>query len=346
MKILFIGSIPGHVPGANQPLLDEHRGLMDAAEELGYQAASRGHRILIGSVSERTIDRRVLDGAIKFCSQEPSSTVHIEVHRPDSEAMFSFETPKNLHIVPFFHHSDDSSPHKWIVAHMRAADEADAIISIAGGVSTRLIGHLAADRGKTILPVACFGGASMEIFNAVRYRLSELFSDNRQIETVLRSWAPQSAQTIIEAAEAASESTQRPHRYFLSYSWVDCSQADHVELVLRRSHRVVVRDEMSLAIGEKISSRVEALIEECDTFLAIWSDASSKSDWCPYELSFAQKLKAKGSNPRRIVFLRIDETDLPLKASGELWVDGSHRAPRQASLDRLMNEEDRSNFTD
>jgi len=341
MRVMFIGSIPGHLPGTSQNLVDEHQPLFTAARELGYAAVEAGHRVIIGSTSARTVDAYILQGVASFCRNHSERSAHVEVHRPDSEPAKLPTDVSNLHFLPCAHHADPSNPYKWIVAHARAADEADVVIAIAGSTSTRLVGHLAADRGKPLIAIPTFGGAAEDLFHNVRYGLARISVDGTPATTLLSEWNTGSAQSIIKLAEALVAATvaPSPHIYFLSYSWNDCTMADHVEMLLRREHRPVLRDEADLEAGGPLSKGVQALIEECDTFVALWSPGFNGSSWCPQELEYAINLRHAGRKPKRIVLLVLEEHPRPLRLTDQLSLPGTTRGDRELAVVRLVRGE-------
>lgn len=340
-KIMFIGSIPGHVPGANQEIKPEHKQLFSAARQLGLRAANDSHRVLLGSSSPRTIDFYVAQGVKDFCEANPNEIAHIEIHRPENEPANFDNMPSNIHFLPFGHYADPSSPHKWIVAHARALDHADVVVTIGGGTSTRLVGHLAADRGKALIAIPTFGGASEELFQSMKYSYRGFNISAAEIQALLMSWQPDSAEKVIQlGGELHSKNLAvTPHSYFISYSWKDCSAADHVETLLRREKRPVLRDETDIQVGGQISAKVQALIEDCDTFIALWSENSESSSWCPKELEYAHNLHDSNDKPRRIVLLKLDNAKIPFRQSGNLYNQGVERKDRELAVLKLIRNE-------
>lgn len=344
MRLLFIGSIPDHVPGSNQPLTDAHTPFFDACRELGKVAAAGDHRLLIGSASKRTADFYLCDGALAYCRQHATAHVHIERHYPDDERPDYPDPPENMHVINFPHHADQSSPHKWTVAHARAIDAADVVIAIGGGVSTRLVAHLAADRGKPVVAVACFGGSSEAVFHTMKYRY---LADSRSAEHLAflsGHWSPgvSAAHVIALASTLCDVSNASPHSYFVSYNWSNCEVADHIETLLRRENRAVLRDEANVEAGGRLSKAIEALIEESDTFISIWSGHYQSSSWCPHELEWALNLQHRQGRPSRIVLLSVDQTPPPIRITDNLRCNGTTRSERDLAIMKLIQQEQKS----
>lgn len=340
IRIMFIGSIPDHVPGTNQKIKKEHKPLFTAARELGMHAAESGHRVLLGSSSPRSIDLYVAQGVKDFCMAHPERTGHIELHRPENEPTMFEDMPENVHFLPYAHHVDPNSSHKWIIAHVRATDCADVLITMAGSTSTRLVGYLAAERGKSVIAIPSFGGASEHLFQTLKYAYRDLGIEAAELQSLLGSWQPKSAEKVIElACQLHAKGLTIPHSYFISYSWTDCAVADHVETLLRRENRPILRDEADLQAGGRISKKVESLIENCDTFLALWSKHYNSSSWCPQELEYTVNLQKSGGKPRRIVLLRLDDTKLPLRQTDNLYEQGQSRKDRELAVLKLIRRE-------
>jgi hypothetical protein len=342
MRILFVGSIPDHIPGVKQPITEAHEPFFAACRDLGSAAAARGHRILIGSSSKRTADYHICEGVFAHCRQHPAQHFHIERHYPDDERPEYDGVPNNLHFLDFSHHADQSSPHKWIVAHARAVDVADVVVLIGGGVSTRIVGHLSADRGKPVVAVSCFGGTSDAVFHTMKYRYLANPDCASHLPFLTGTWnADAAAGHVMELASALGPTSQAaPHRYFISYNWADCSVADHVETLLRRENRPVLRDEANVSAGDRLSKAVEALIEESDTFVALWSTHYQSSSWCPHELEWAFNLQHRQQRPSRIALLALDPTAPPLRITDNLRCDGSNRSARELVVMKLMQSEE------
>jgi hypothetical protein len=302
MKTLFIGSIPGHEPGTGQTPKASDAALFQAARELGYEAARRNHILFLGSDSPNTIDAYIAEGLIRFCNENPDLPRQLYVHRPNDSQVPFLTVPSNLDVQRQYYHEDNSAPHKWIVTHVRALDACDCVVAVSGGASTRIVGNIAADRQKPIVAVGSFGGASRELFDRLIYLYKSRVADATTVQCLVQPWSKQSAEKVIGFVEIlAASGAPRQHLYFLSYSWNDSAAADHLETLLWRNGRRVFRDENNLRTGDTMSSVIETLIKQCDTFVAVWGESYHKSTWCPGELQRAIDLKATSGRPTRIV---------------------------------------------
>jgi hypothetical protein len=341
MRLLFVGSIPRHEPGIGQAPTEEHEMLFKASEEIGYAAVKHSHTVLIGSDSKNTIDYYIARGAIRYCEENPDKSVTLEVHRPEHLSEVFSERPNNLSVSELPYHHDRSLPHQWIVSHVRALDSCDILITLGGGTSTRLVGNIAADRQMPVIAVASFGGSSEELYERLKYLYKERIGTSDTLRPLTKSWHSEFAEEIIMFAEALykARAKQKPHLYFLSYSWNDSSIADHVEALLRRSNRNVLRDEDNVRSGGSLSKAIEALIDQADTFVALWSEAYAKSTWCPNELEYALNRHAGNLKPSRIVLFTLDNTLPPIRFTDTLRPPGSDRTQRQLAIVNLLKDE-------
>jgi len=341
MRLLFIGSLPDHVPGTNQAILPEHQLLFGAASELGYAAAVRGHTILLGSGSPRTIDFYVMQGVLKACSEKPEKQFFVEVHRPEGTLAPYVSVPKNLKLSRIEYEQDSKAEFRWMVAHVLALDSCDLCIALGGGTSTRVIGYIAAERQKPILTIASFGGSTKILWEKLKFVYKNQFLDGASSNWLTTDWSDRHASEIIALAETFGRQKihETPHTYFISYSWKDTALADHIEVVLHRFNRIVLRDENSIEGGQTLSNAVATMINEADTFLAVYSEHFSKSSWCPQELEHAKNHNLKGLKPRRIVLLAVDSTDAPIRFTDALRPSGATRTDRELAIRRLLESE-------
>ncbi|MBF0150597.1 MAG: toll/interleukin-1 receptor domain-containing protein [Magnetococcales bacterium] len=211
---------------------------------------------------------------------------------------------------------------------------------MAGATSTRLVCHLAMDKGKPIIPIPCFGGASEDLFEFFRYRYAKIKVDDKPVVALLGSWRNGTDEQVVKIAEILfkKHQTQSSHTYFISYSWKDCVSADHIETLLRREHRPILRDEADIQAGEPISNRVHALIEVCDTFIALWSSQYSQSQWCTAELEYAAKL-LHTKKIKRVILLNLDNHPLSLLQANQLSEPATTRRDRELAILKMTRDE-------
>jgi hypothetical protein len=341
-RLFFIGSLhdKSRQPETGAQPTEADKPLFQAARELGYATAAAGHTMLIGSDSKNTIDYYLASGAAEFGEAHPNTAVTIEVHRPNDKKTPYQNVPGNINIVRKYYYQDESNPHKWIVTHVRMLDSCDAVVALGGDTSTRLVGNIAADRKRPVLAVSSFGGAASELYDRLQYLYPHLAPVD-SIDCLVSPWMIGFGDKVVSLATALAETSTEvlPKLYFLSYSWGDKETADHVEAVLRRKNRNVLRDEDNLKSGEPLSGAIEALIAQSDCFIALWSTHYKSSTWCPKELEYARNCQAQGKKPSRIILLKLDDTDVPIRFVDTLHRPASSREERAYALMQLLHEE-------
>lgn len=150
------------------------------------------------------------------------------------------------------------------------------------------------------------------------------------------SWIWEKASQHIEGVESSLYNYL--HKYFISYSSKDAIVADHIELLLWRQNRFVSRDERNFASGENLSSEVQSVIDNSQTFLVLLSKNYSQSIWCQDELAYARQICGKGGL-KRLIAIRLDHSDIPLNLSSRLHLNGLDRQERQTAIQRIIDEE-------
>ncbi|ACK68264.1 hypothetical protein PCC8801_4342 [Rippkaea orientalis PCC 8801] len=169
-----------------------------------------------------------------------------------------------------------------------------------------------------------------DVFNAEFERIWELSSTNRE--------------------RPSSELYNYAHSYFISYSSQDKEIADHIELLLWRKNRLVIRDERDLTSGQNLSEDIESVIGKSQTFLFLCSQSSNQSDYCRGEIDVAfeyKKLKEQQGNNgqegiQRIVVISLDgQKPQDLRLRSYLRLQGENRTERESSIRRIIDEEER-----
>lgn len=350
MKIFMTGSIIGHKPGTGQMPRKEDKPLLKAAEEIGYEAAFFGHEILLRNIeSYNVIDRYILQGIIKLCSDDSSKRAIVELHLPEFCLLNQVSYHPSINIKIFRHpgHGVQYYPDNYfefLTSTVRAIECCDIAITLGDGESVRMIGSLAALENLPVAAIASFGGSSKEVFSRNWNAYSSIFTDSHIYSVLFEKWSKGSAKKIIQLAEMLNTFKNKKHTYFMSYSHKDDIIADQVELLLRRKNRHVLRDEINLKVGEQVPDRIVALIGECDTFLVIGSKNYITSEWCKRELTFA----IDNIGPGRIAYLDTDGSGFPIQVSNKLGITARSREARSSAIERLISEEvqDRSDASE
>lgn len=344
MRFFFMGSVPNHIPGSDQPPSPDADTLFAAAKELGYRAALRKHTVLLGSDSPRTIDYYVAQGVYACCAEHPDSEFSLEVHCPEGGDLPYSDHPANLS-VEVLTYPGAEGPNRWMIAHMRMMDSCDAIITLGGGESTRTVGLLAAERGKPyLIPIASFGGASLDLLNQVRYtyRRYKTVTDKKVLTYLSAHWSKDNAERIIGLTETFVDTgfDRPPAIYFISYSRADMALADEIELFLRRAGRNVIRDEVEIVTGTSISNTIEEKLNQADVLIALVNQNYKDSTWCMGEFSYAMNRKRAGKTPNRVVSIVIQPGfQVPVQMADTLYRVALSRLEREMAIMKVIGEE-------
>jgi hypothetical protein len=131
--------------------------------------------------------------------------------------------------------------------------------------------------------------------------------------------------------------------YFISYAHADIAIADHVETLLYRSNRRVIRDELNLTIGASFEEILPVLIESSGTFIAVFSESYARSEYCMGELRAAIENSSQFEVPRIAVLLTSQSPELrrniPLRLRSRLTASGDSREAREQTVAKLVREE-------
>ena len=205
------------------------------------------------------------------------------------------------------------------------------------------MGQIAAEKEKPVIAIPSFGGTAVEIYDSLRWIYRGLLKDQFNELAVMRNtWRETSAEKIMDLTESLGRDRVMapPHSYFISYVWERSELADHVEVLLHRFKRAVNRDESIFRAGVDLSDVVRSLINDSDTFIALWNADYKASSWCPQELEHALNQQHKGLKPRRIVLLMTDDTDPPIRVTSKLRMAATDRSARELAIRRLIAEEE------
>ncbi len=304
----------------------------EAGYDLGLSTGRAGHKILVTTDSRKTVDRYIVTG-VQVTSRETGRAPIVEIHRMIGRTE-PFVGWRQVKFERVSYQQVEQREFKQLGARVGAISACDAVVLIGGGTGTELVGRLALDVRKPVIAIHSFGGAAAGIFNLLEQMYLQMPEVAERVPYLVRggeNWA----QAVIEIAEILAGR----HTYFLSYSRRNHEEADHIEALLRRRGRIVFRDEEELNLSDRIKKKLENRISEADTFVILWSNDSVASRWCKWELNTAATRSQKTGCPRRIVFLRLDDTPMPRRFSGMLAAVGTDRIARDYSVANLIKRE-------
>ena len=344
MKFFFMGSAPTFRRSEQRELSAQEKLFADACLGLGRIAAERGHTVLVADEHPASVDYNVVQGVIAYVNGGPDRSAHIQINRPEGAELVFENLPDQITVERLFHAELDRSPRGigTLIPNMAALEACDALVMIGGKDTARIVGLLAANQDRRLLAIPAFGGAAEEIYDRLKHYYKHTLTNSYQALSALRSaWTETSAEGTVGIAEdlVNREKVNAPESYFISYTWAESHAADHIEVLLRRFGRAVNRDEPLFDAGSDLSDVVKSMISESDTFVGLWSQRFKDSTWCPHELEYARNRQSNGEKPRRVILIALDETEVPIRFTGNLRLAGAERRDRELSIRKLMEEE-------
>lgn len=339
-----MGSLPTYQRPEKRELTSSELPFARACEDMGIAAVRRGHTILVADDHLSSADRYVVRGVARYAEENPSRQIQIELNRPEGRDLRHTGLPANVAVKQIFHQELERSVQGTgtLIPNLAALDASDVLLTVGGKLTVQLMGNIAAHREKGVLAIPAFGGTSAELFERLRYLYKSEFRDRLHALSVLQSpWSEDSGERTVALAEALQNhhGANPTHSYFLSYSWKESEAADHVEVLLQRSQRIVNRDESLFSAGIDLSDIVKSLIQESDTFVGLWSQRYAQSTWCPQELEYALNRQGQGEKPRRVLLVMLDDEEAPIRLTGKLRMPGKTRETRELSIRRILEGE-------
>lgn len=123
---------------------------------------------------------------------------------------------------------------------------------------------------------------------------------------------------------------------FLSYSTKDKEIVDRARAVLANNGISVFDDKVDIAVGESLSSAVNAALDKADAIIFFISKNSSKSGWFNKELSFAVSNRFQGKEQRILPVVLDSEAEKPFFISDYKYLDLSNSKNTNFSFNQLI----------
>lgn len=329
MRIFFSGSLR-HL----HEVRDAHvlATLKTALGQLGAEVARRGHTLLVTTDTKLTVDRHLLEGALQGAAAyelRPKVEVH---HARGQEDHFGIDPRLDVVRVEYDRWADRADAR--LGARSGALARADVVVLIGGAKGTRKVAQAALALGRQILPLPTFGGVADQILREFAPLYLQRPEIVERLRDVQREWTgPAGAATVLDLAEL----TAAGHAYFLSCSEADAQACDHLELLLRRRGRAVLREEGAEESG---AAALRQRIASAQTFVALWGRAYRSSGRCLEELECALgALRDAGGDAIRIVLVRVDDCALPVEFGSFAYGAATGREQRAELVARLVTEE-------
>ncbi|MFY7877539.1 MAG: TIR domain-containing protein [Pirellula sp.] len=303
------------------------------ANSIGRAIADYHHTLLVESDDPITADYHVVAGMI-----ESKAHAYIEVHRLFSHLRdFGTALPPDTRFVGYSEPPgklEQDDLRLW--ARVGAVAGADVVLLLGGSTGTNTFGCIASDLRVPIVAIPSMGAVAKEWFD----RCLTCYKSRSDVQHLLNAiYSPDDdrdpGKLIIQFAELYS----RKQSYFLGYSHENAVEADHVETLFRRKNRVVFRDDALLRLGAQFELDIKRQLRCSDTYVGLWSESFSRSEWCVMELQWAIELQLEACRPRRVHLILLDETPLPDEFASQLHALGNTREARIASFHRVIDEE-------
>lgn len=347
MKIFVVGSIPTFKWSEDRKLSEQEMPFVKCARDIGYEAALRGHTVIVSDDHRAGADAYAIAGVEAYLAEHPDQTADVVINRSEGAPPAFGDLSQSVHVERNFHTEigEGIKGTGSLIPNLASLDMGDVMIVIGGGVTTQIVGSIGADRDAMVIAIPPFGGSAAGLYEKLKYTYKAAVGRDHPGLSALNSvWHDTSAAGIIDMAEAMSGTTQTatPHSYFLSYRWENSAEADHVEALLRRNGRMVLRDETVFDAGVNLSDTIKSMISSSDTYIALHSSGFDNSDYCPGELSYATRQMRNGEKPNRVILLAIesyDPNDIPIEAGGRLWKPGVERSERDLSVRQVIESE-------
>jgi len=120
---------------------------------------------------------------------------------------------------------------------------------------------------------------------------------------------------------------ERPERIplvFISYAWKDSKKVNKLDQWLRDHGVRILRDQTDFAAGEGISDNIRKAVAISDKVVAVYSANSTGREWPSFEAFVAGELE-EALGHKLLIYVRLDDTNIPQKASDRLYIDARHQ---------------------
>ena len=144
---------------------------IDACQLIGKRLAEKHHSIVVGSDSYHSADRHVVDGFLsEFEDREvPGQLIHLIQGIASEGDLYPRERTSEKYKQLFRGIDSRFSGQKPRAAEkILAVKDADALIAIGGLNDTYVAGIAALMAKKPVVPIASFGGASLQLWHAIQ----------------------------------------------------------------------------------------------------------------------------------------------------------------------------------
>lgn len=329
----------------------------DFCQELGKGFANKNIDLIVCSPFPNSADAEIVKGI----KNNATNYISLEIHYPDAEDIEEHwhdlleDLDEKMKIVKIRHQApyvkDWKTPSKdeiqtikyaWLYSQIQAINNSDFVVVIGGKLegASNLLVRIAEAQGKRIIPLSKFGGVGKYFFERTKYQLSDFWGHSNCNEFKAGN-NPLKIVDIIaenpkdEKFENIKQGNNKP-TFFISYSKKKPSDADYIEMLLRRRNLDVIRDETFIQSSEDIPNAIKENICKSDVFIALWCQEYACSPWCFDEFSIA--LESHQKPDKALWIIRTDKTRMVHpKARKLLWYDADNREAIEGKILSLLS---------
>lgn len=233
--------------------------------------------------------------------------------------------------------------YSWLFCQIQAIANVDFVVVIGGKIagSSNFLIRIADTKEKEIIPLQKFGGVGASFFEKKRYQLLDSWG-NEIMEQFYKSADPKAIVDIIVDKTQSKKSkiiktNKKNLTFFISYPRDRPSEADFIEMILRRRNYIVFRDDTDISASEDVPNAIKENIHKADVFIAVWCKEYACSPWCFDELNIALGTHQKDGKPLWI--FRVDKTRVvPPGARKMLWYNTETREEIEGRIVSLLEQ--------
>ena len=174
-----------------KPELRDSEAIPAASAAIGRELALQGCDLVVFSSSDKYVEKDVVRGYLSALDAEHPGS--ITAHTPyDTEV--DFGVPDHLkHVLKV----RPNPAAEWEISYYQALFEADGLVVIGGGRSTRIAGVMALARSMPVIAVACFGGSALTVWQNFNRRPNDATKDD--LDVMAKPWGGDSAEPLVKS---------------------------------------------------------------------------------------------------------------------------------------------------
>ena len=180
MKVLIVGSLPSKDSTGIEPF-------KKICHDLGAKLAEANCELIVGSDSENTADRHVVDSYIS-----KAKTPKLAIIRPQHGDTPFPSLPDNVE------KRYERQGRAWGSSRVHQALASDVVIAIGGNRGTDLLAQTALAVGRPVLPIASAGGMAEQLWKDVQSDIADLKGMPRNLNNLAETWSADHAQIVVE----------------------------------------------------------------------------------------------------------------------------------------------------